>query len=79
VAAGRWQVAADHLAAARTVPVVEASLAARLDALEAQVALGQGHLNEADRLAAAALTVAEEADLPAVACEALEVTGRVAR
>jgi hypothetical protein len=48
---------------------------ARLDVLDAQVALGQGRLDEADRLAAAA----ERAGLRAVACEALEVVGRVAR
>jgi DNA-binding CsgD family transcriptional regulator len=80
VAAGRWEVAAGHLAAARRVPPErEAGLAARLDALDAQVALGQGRLSEAGRLAAAALAVAEQAGLPALACEALEVAGRVAR
>ena len=80
VAAGRWQVAADHLTAARGLPAVhQPGLAACLDALDAQVALGQGRLRRADRLAAAALAVAERAGLPAVACEALEVAGRVAR
>jgi DNA-binding CsgD family transcriptional regulator/tetratricopeptide (TPR) repeat protein len=80
VAAGRWLVAADHLAAARGIAADQpADLAARLDALDAQVALGQGRLSQADRLAAAALAVAEQAGLPAVACEALEVAGRVAR
>jgi DNA-binding CsgD family transcriptional regulator/tetratricopeptide (TPR) repeat protein len=80
VAAGRWQAAADHLAAARGVPGDHAAnLVACLDALDAQVALGQGRLSEAGELAAAALAVAERAGLPAVACEALEVAGRVAR
>jgi DNA-binding CsgD family transcriptional regulator/tetratricopeptide (TPR) repeat protein len=80
VAAGRWRVAADHLAAARRVPAAhQPGLAACLDALDAQVALGQGRLSEADRLAAAALAAAERAGSPADACEALEVTGRVAR
>jgi len=88
VAAGRWEVAADHLAAARGIAAAaaaaaadddDADLAARLDALGAQVALGQGRLREADRLAATALAVAEREGLPAVACEALEVAGRVAR
>jgi DNA-binding CsgD family transcriptional regulator len=80
VAAGRWRVAADHLAAARGVAAdLPAGLSARLDALDAQVALGQGRLSQAGRLAAAALAVAERAGLPAVACEALEVAGRVAR
>jgi DNA-binding CsgD family transcriptional regulator len=84
VAAGRWQVAADHVAAARAVPVAGEARAvdgqaARIDALDAQVALGQGRLERADRLAGAALAVAERAGLPTVACEALEVAGRVAR
>ncbi len=80
VAAGRWQVAADHLAAARRIPAARAAgLAASMDALDAQVVLGQGSLGEADRLAASALAAAERAGLPAVACEALEVAGRVAR
>jgi DNA-binding CsgD family transcriptional regulator/tetratricopeptide (TPR) repeat protein len=82
VAAGRWQVAAEHLAAARAT-VEDAGMAdvwtAHFDALDAQLALGQGHLDRADRLAAAALDVAQRAELPTVACEALEVSGRVAR
>lgn len=76
VAAGRWQMAADHLAAAGGVAADHAS---GMGALDAQVALGQGRLGEAGRLAAIALEVAERDALPAVACEALEVTGRVAR
>ncbi|GIJ75487.1 helix-turn-helix transcriptional regulator [Virgisporangium ochraceum] len=80
VAAGRWQVAVDHLAAARRTPAARTTtLAASLDALDAQVVLGQGRLAEADRLAASALAAAERAGLAAVACEALEVAGRVAR
>jgi DNA-binding CsgD family transcriptional regulator/tetratricopeptide (TPR) repeat protein len=84
IAAGRWQVAVDQLTAARDAPAVEqvdlaTGWAARLDALEAQVALGQGRLDRSDRLAAVALETAELAGLPAVACEALEVAGRVAR
>ncbi|WP_433364571.1 ATP-binding protein [Actinoplanes sp. CA-142083] len=72
VAAGRWEVAEEHLAA------VEGTTAL-VEALAAQVALGQGRLSEADRLAAAALAAAERDEQPAVACEALEVAGRVAR
>jgi DNA-binding CsgD family transcriptional regulator len=80
VAAGRWPVAAHHLAAARAVPTDRATnLAASLDALDAQVALGQGRLSEAGRLATAALMAAERDGQPAVACEALEVAGRLAR
>jgi len=84
LAAGRWRVAAEQLAAARSSPAVQRAgvadgWAARLDALDAQVAFGQGQLDRAGRLAAAALAVAERTGMPAVACEALEVTGRVAR
>jgi hypothetical protein len=79
VAAGRWPVATDHLAAARRSPAARGEEAARLDALEAQVALGEGRLDEAEGLAAAALVPAERAGLAEVACEALEVAGRVAR
>jgi DNA-binding CsgD family transcriptional regulator/tetratricopeptide (TPR) repeat protein len=80
VAAGRWPVAADHLAAARCSPAPpHGEEAARLDALEAQVALGEGRLDEAERLATRALAVAEQAGLAEVACEALEVAGRIAR
>ena len=56
---------------------------AQIDACAAQVAAGWGRLEEADLLARAALRAAESAGdgegLPEVACEALEVIGRVAR
>ena len=42
------------------------------------MALGEGRLDEAEGLAAAALVPAERAGLAEVACEALEVAGRVA-
>jgi DNA-binding CsgD family transcriptional regulator len=55
-----------------------------VDACAAQVAVGRGDLAEAERLAAAALDAtaldsAARDGLPEVACEALEVLGRVAR
>ena len=53
--------------------------AAQVDACAAQVAVGRGELAEADELARAALAAAESGGLPEVACEALEVIGRVAR
>jgi DNA-binding CsgD family transcriptional regulator/tetratricopeptide (TPR) repeat protein len=52
---------------------------AQVDACAAQVAAGLGRLAEADELAKAALCAAENGGLPEVACEALEVIGRVAR
>src|SRR6185312_1169880 len=69
VAGGRWSVAGDHLAAARRrpaaggvgraasggEPAVAAAAAASFAALAAQIALGQGRLGDAARLAEAAL------------------------
>ena len=53
--------------------------AAQADACAAQAAAGRGRLGEADELARSALAAAEDGGLPEVACEALEVIGRVAR
>ena len=53
--------------------------AAEVDACAAQVAASRGDLEEAAQLATAALRAAESSGLPEVACEALEVIGRVAR
>jgi DNA-binding CsgD family transcriptional regulator len=50
-----------------------------VDVCAAQVAVGYEDLEEAGRLAAAALQAAEDGGLPEVQCEALEVIGRVAR
>jgi DNA-binding CsgD family transcriptional regulator len=50
-----------------------------VDVCAAQVAVGREDLEGAARLAAAALRAAEDAGLPEVQCEALEVIGRVAR
>ncbi len=76
IAAGKWAEAAAHVDTARAVPQVGV---ARIDACAAQVAMGQGRLDDAGALAGAALEAAEEGGLPEVACEALEVLGRVAR
>ncbi len=78
ITAARWPVAADHLAAARASSRTD-ELIARIDALDAQVALGEGRVGDAESLATRALKAAEQESLPAVACEALEVGGRVAR
>lgn len=75
-AATRWDEAQDVLeridAAADAVPD---DLAARLDAVRAQIAIVL-HPEQAPALAGAALAAAERLDLPDVACEALEVLGR---
>ncbi len=81
IAGARWAEAAASIDVAR-----ESAGAgpAQIDACAAQVAAGRGRLEEADRLARAALRAAEGSHegqrvQPDVACEALEVIGRVAR
>jgi DNA-binding CsgD family transcriptional regulator len=81
IAGGRWAEAAASVEIARGAWGADAALAdaAQADACAAQVAIGTGRLDAADQLARAALRAAEDAELPEVACEALEVIGRVAR
>ncbi len=76
IAGARWAEAEASIGVARRSADVSA---AQVDACAAQVAAGRGLLSEAEELAQAALAVAENAGLPEVACEALEVIGRVAR
>ena len=76
IAGARWAEAAASIEVARESP---GAGAAQVDACTAQVAAGRGRLEEADRLARGALQRAESGGLPEVACEALEVIGRVAR
>jgi DNA-binding CsgD family transcriptional regulator len=76
IAGARWAEAGASVEVARGCQGVDAALA---DACAAQIAVGQGYLAEADELAQAALRVAESSERPEVACEALEVIGRVAR
>jgi DNA-binding NarL/FixJ family response regulator len=76
IAGARWAEAAASIEVARRSPGTDT---AQVDACAAEVAAGQGHLAEADQLARAALRTAESSGLPEVACEALEVIGRVAR
>ncbi len=70
----------EHLERARreTAAVAGEELAARVDVLQAQAAIGRdpGH---AFALARVALEAAERFGLPEVACEALEVLGRAQR
>jgi DNA-binding CsgD family transcriptional regulator len=75
IAGARWAEATASIEVARASAGVDA---AQADACAAQVAVGQGRLAEADELARAALHSAE-GGRPEVACEALEVIGRVAR
>lgn len=78
VAGARWMVAAQQLDQARQATTDE-GIRARVDALAAHVALGQGDEPEATACARWALAAAERARLPEVACEALEVIGRAVR
>jgi len=75
IAGARWAEAAASIGVARESGVDPA----RADACAAQVAIGEGDLRRADDLARAALSGAQRDGLPDVACEALEVIGRVAR
>jgi len=80
IAGARWTEAAASIEVARHSAGADT---AQVDACAAQVAAGRGRLEEADRLARAALRAAENGPgpggQPEVACEALEVIGRVAR
>ena len=76
IAGARWAEAAASIEVARESPGADT---AQIDACAAQVAAGRGRLEEADQLARAALRAAESGGQPEVACEALEVIGRVAR
>jgi class 3 adenylate cyclase/DNA-binding CsgD family transcriptional regulator len=80
VVAGQWERAAAQVARARKqAAAADRGLGARIDALDAHVALGQARVGDAEELAQGALRGATAAGLPAVACEALEVIGRCAR
>jgi DNA-binding NarL/FixJ family response regulator len=76
IAGARWADAAASIEIARGCP---GAGGAQADACAAQVAVGRGQLAEADQLARAALRAAGRCGPPEVACEALEVIGRVAR
>jgi len=75
IAGARWAEATASIEVARGSAGVDP---AQADACAAQVAVGRGRLAEAEELARAALHGAESGR-PEVACEALEVIGRVAR
>ena len=76
IAGARWAEAAASIEVARASA---GGGAAEVDACAAQAAASRGDLEEAALLATAALRAAESSSLPEVACEALEVIGRVAR
>lgn len=81
IAATRWGKAVEHLEKARRLAAnaAESSLFPRIDALAAQAAIGEGHVDDAITFARTALLAAERDGLAEVICEALNVIGRCAR
>jgi DNA-binding CsgD family transcriptional regulator len=85
VVAGRWPEARAELDAARELLGPDAADAdtAPLDAAAAELALEapgrDRHLDEAELLARRAVAAAERAGLPAIACQAWQVVGTIAR
>ncbi len=81
VARSRWGDARTNieLAAELASRSNDDTLAPRIDALRAHVAMGEARPDEAMALARTAVVEAERIQLPEVACEALEVVGRCAR
>ncbi len=78
VAGSRFVEARQHLEEARRLDS-EGVLEARIGALAANVAIDERRLDDAERLAQAALASAQRLSQPEVACEALVVIGRLAR
>jgi DNA-binding CsgD family transcriptional regulator len=81
VTATRFALASEELARARRLGAAanDGALAARVTAVSAQLAIGEGRLGEAEALALRAVADATATGQPDVACEALEVAGRCAR
>jgi DNA-binding CsgD family transcriptional regulator len=79
--AASWELAGSHLrqAGALVGNGHDDGLLARIDAAAAEVALGVREPEEAAVRARSAFDGAQRADLPDVACEALEILGRCAR
>jgi DNA-binding CsgD family transcriptional regulator len=79
VAGGRWQMATDQLNAARAIvgDHPDGPLAARIEVLEAEVALAGDDVGLARRQADSAL--ARTAEPSEVRCHALEILGRIER
>ncbi|HUR75874.1 MAG TPA: AAA family ATPase [Sporichthya sp.] len=77
----RWDVADGHLARGHSWAGAagDDALAARLDAIAAQVEIGRGEVGRADELARSALAVAQRLELHDLTCEAWEQIGRCAR
>ena len=81
VAASHFQLASEELALARrsAAETGDAALAARVAAVSAHIAIGEGRLGEAEVLASRAVEEAAATGQPEVVCEGLEVACRCAR
>ena len=81
VSARRWTDARAEIAAASRwlEDGADTGLLAQADVVGAQIAMGEGRPAKAQELAERALPVADDRDLPQLACEALEVLGRCVR
>ena len=81
IVGGEWDVAHRHARAARVLHDDEpdGELLARILAVDAHVAINQRRHGDATWAAESALATAERAGVPDVACEALEVLGRIKR
>ncbi|GAA1557059.1 ATP-binding protein [Kribbella lupini] len=82
--AGRWAAALTHVATARSLLGSDAGDAdfAPVDAIAAHLELARtspGRIKSATELASRAAEAAERADLPAVACDALQLLGILSR
>ncbi|MDN5855613.1 MAG: hypothetical protein L0K86_22795, partial [Actinomycetia bacterium] len=77
-AAARWPLAGEHLGHAGRLGRVASDerLLTAVDALSADVAMGEFRYDDAERLAARVADRADTLELPEVVCEALEVLGR---
>lgn len=81
LAAGMFGLAASQVATARVLAQSsgDTSTLTRIDALDASIAMDAGTLDDAQRLARAALDAAESDGIADAACEAMEVLGRIER
>lgn len=81
VAASRWELADGELHTVRAIAekISDEALRAMADSIGSHVALGQDRFQEAMTLAREALSIAGDAQLPDIACEALLTIGRCAR
>lgn len=81
IAAGMTGLALSHSSSARALArsSPEEALLARIDVLDASIAVESGRLGDAQALANAALVSAQHLDLAPEICEALEVLGRIER